>query len=32
MRESAIRHGLGFFNVSSDEGELIFPDQKYKEI
>ena len=28
MRESAIRHRLGFFNASSDEGELLFPDQK----
>lgn len=26
MRESAIKHGLGFFNVSSDEGEILFPD------
>ncbi len=28
MRESAIRHGLGFFNVSSDEGEILFPDME----
>jgi hypothetical protein len=26
IRESAQKHGLGFFNVSSDDGEIIFPD------
>ena len=25
MRELAIKHGVGFFDVSSDDGEILFP-------
>ena len=26
MKESTARYGVGFFNVSADDGEIVFPD------
>ena len=31
MRELAIKHHVGFFDVSSDEGEILFPGDKAAE-
>jgi hypothetical protein len=28
MRELAIKHGLGFYDVSGDPGEILFPDDE----
>jgi len=32
MRELAIKHSVGFFDVSANEGEILFPDNKIAKL
>ena len=32
MKQLAIKHNVGFFDVSADEGEIVFPDKSGTEV